>query len=359
MGDKRISFKMSDNNQEKETDLILRSSKLKKFFLIALLLSFSLALLVGSGVVFLTWRFGQLTGLGGKEVLKSGWEGFRSPYNKEYLTILVLGLDQREDDNSLLTDTILLATINTGSGDYLLFSIPRDLWILDLKTKINALYYYGQKKDPGDGSQMVKEKLEELLAWPIDYVVLFKMEQIKELVDRVGGVEVEVARAFIDERFPKDDDSGEVMVVSFKEGKQTLSGERALQFMRSRQSEDPVEGTDEARQKRQKQVILALQNKFLAQKSLWLDLGLMANLFDFTTREIKSNPQLDLPALASFWPVGKSVVLGGRALELELDWQNPDSVLAAEREPQTNSWILIPKNNDWRLIEDYFKKALP
>ena len=350
---------MSENNQEEKTDSVPEKGRLRKVFLILLLLGFSLFFLAFFVFGLFAWRFGSLIGMGGGEVIRSSWEGLRSPYDQEYLTILVLGLDAREDDQSLLTDTILLATINIQSGDYLLFSLPRDLWIPDLKTKINALYYYGNKLDPTDGSQMVEQKLEEILGWPIDYVALFKMEQIKDLVDRVGGVEVEIERTFTDEHFPKDDESGEVMAVSFKEGKQTLSGERALQFMRSRQSEDPVEGTDEARQKRQKQVILALQSKLLGQKSLWLDLGLMANLFDFVTKEIKTNPQLDLTTLASFWPVGKSVVLGGRSFELDLDWKSENSILEAKREPQTNSWILSPKNEDWQLIEDYFKKALP
>jgi len=339
---------MSETNQKK-----------KAAFLAVLFLVSSLFLFAFLAIGFFTFRFSKLTGLGTNQMLKGAWAGFTNPYNKKYLTVLVLGLDSRENDNSLLTDTILLATINVKSGDYLLFSIPRDLWLEDLKTKINALYYYGQKQDPDDGSQLVKKRLEEILDWPIDYLSLFKMEQIKDLIDRVGGVEVEVGQAFSDQQFPKDDGSGEVMTVSFKEGKQMFGGEKALQFMRSRKSQDPVESTDEARQKRQKQVILALQKKLLTQKTLWLDLSLMANLFNFATQEIKTNPRLDLITLVSFWSVGRSVAFGGQSRELELDWQSEDSILTAKREPNNNAWILLPKGNDWQLIEDYFHKNLP
>ncbi len=350
---------MAEDKQEKKTDSGSSSGKLKKILLVLLLIFFSLALLVFVCFSVLIWRFGSLSGLGGGRVFREGLGGFQNSYSGEYLTILVLGLDAREGDSSLLTDTILLATVNVNSGDYLLFSLPRDLWLEDLKTKVNALYYYGKKMDPDDGSKLVEQKLEEILNWPIDYVALFKMEQIKDLVDKMGGVEVEVERDFTDQHFPLDDGSGEVITVSFKKGKQDLGGEQALQFMRSRQSEDPVEGTDEARQKRQKQVIVALQNKLLSQKSLWLDLPLMASLFQFATTEIETDPQLDLTTIVSFWPAGKSVILGGRAFELELDWQEENSVLESKREVQTNSWILTPKNNDWQLLEDYFKKALP
>jgi len=227
-----------------------------------ILLVSGILVLVGllSILIFLNWYLTSFTrevGLSKREVISQVAEGIKNPYRKSYLTFLVLGLDQRPGENSLLTDTILLVVINTQTGNYLLFSIPRDLWLDDLKTKINALYYYGQKKDPDDGTQLVKKRLEEILDWPVNYTVLLGMNQIKELVDLVGGIEIEVERGFVDQEFPKDDGSGEVMTVEFKPGRQIFDGGRALQFMRSRKSKDPIEGTDEARQRRQKKVILA------------------------------------------------------------------------------------------------------
>ena len=170
---------------------------------------------------------------------------------------------------------------------------------------------------------------------------------------------VKVEREFIDEHYHKDDGSGEVKIIRFREGEQTLNGQKALEYMRSRQSEDPVEGTDEARQKRQKKVILALQNKLLTQKGFWLDLNLVAGLYNFATRELETNPELDLTTLASFWKVGKAIISGGEATELELSWKEIDSMLSAQREDKTQAWILVPKLGYWDAIADYFKQALP
>jgi LCP family protein required for cell wall assembly len=252
-----------------------------------------------------------------------------------------------------------LATINRQNGNYLLFSIPRDLWLDDLKTKINALYYYGQKQDPNDGSGLMKDRLERVLDWKINYVVVLKMEQIKELIDLLGGVRVNVERSFVDEEFPKDDGSGEVMRVEFKEGEQVFDGERALQFMRSRKSRDLIEGTDEARQKRQKQVLLALKQKLLSDRRLWANPEKMANLYEFLINEVTTVPSLNIQTLASFWKIGKSVLLNGQQKEAEIPWRGEEALLAPSRDPLHHTWILIPKEEDWAAVRDYFQRNLP
>ena len=220
-------------------------------------LLFFLPLLAGliAIIVWLGWYFiifSRQTGINLNEVAHQLTTGISNPYREKYLTFLILGLDQRPGEKGLLTDTILLVVFQTQTGNYLLFSIPRDLWLDDLKTKINALYYYGQEENPEDGTELIKKKLAAILSWPIDYTLILKMDQIKELIDLLGGIEIEVERGFIDYEFPKDDGSGEVMTIEFKPGRQIFNGERALQFIRSRKSKDPIEGTDEARQKRQK-----------------------------------------------------------------------------------------------------------
>ena len=302
-------------------------------------------------------NFARVAGLEKKEVINRIKDGLRHPYQKPYLTFLILGLDQRPGENSLLTDSILLATIDAQTGNYLLFSIPRDLWLDDLKTKINALYYYGQRKDPNDGTQLVKERLEEILDWPINYTVLLGMNQIKELVDLVGGIEIEVERGFVDQEFPKDDGSGEVMTVEFEPGRQIFDGERALQFMRSRKSKDPVEGTDEARQRRQKKVILALKDKLVDSRRMLLNPKQIGELYRFLTEEVKTRPQINLRTLASFWQIGLKAI-EGKQIEAEIPWRGEEAILTPGRDPIYHTWILEPRNGDWQLIKEYFQQRV-
>jgi len=302
-------------------------------------------------------NFAREVKLSKREVIGQLTDGFRNPYQGPYLTFLILGLDQRPGENSLLTDTILLATIDTQTGNYLLFSIPRDLWLDDLKTKINALYYYGQKRDPNDGTQLVKKRLEEILDWPIDYTILLGMDQIKELINLAGGIEVEVERGFVDQKFPKDDGSGEVMTVEFKAGRQVFDGERALQFMRSRKSRDPIEGTDEARQRRQKKVILALKSKLLRDRDTFLQPKMAGKLYQFLIEKVRVWPQIDLRTLASFWQVGLKAIKGNQ-IEAEIPWREDDAILVPGKDPIYNTWILKPRNSDWGVIKRYFKQKL-
>ncbi|MFH1601799.1 MAG: LCP family protein [Candidatus Shapirobacteria bacterium] len=350
---------MANLSQKEKTYSDLKKTRVKKYVLIFLLIFLSLFFLT-VGIVFLaTTNLSQKIGLSRNEFTKKIWNGIAHPYSQDYLTVLLLGLDTREDDNSLLTDTILLVSINTQSGDYLLFSIPRDLWLADLKTKINSLYYYGSKENPQDGTILVKNKLEEILSWKIDYVALLKMDQLKELIDDLGGIEVSVERSFVDEKFPKDDGSNELKTISFDQGWQKFDGERALEFIRSRQSEDLTEGTDEARQKRQKKVILALKNKLINEKSLWLDFRLIANLINFATQEIEVSPDIDLATLASFAKLGKELALKGEEKELELDWEGETALLKTEKESTNGAWVLVPKSGNWENIAHYFKESLP
>ncbi len=303
--------------------------------------------------------FSKAAGISSGDLVKQAHSGFRNPYQADYLTFLILGLDQRSDGNSLLTDTILLVTINAKTGSYLLFSVPRDLWLDDLKTKINALYYYGKKNNSNDGANMVEEKLEEILDWKIDYTVILQMEDIKELIDVLGGVELEVERAFVDEEFPKDDGSGEMMTISFRAGKQFFKGEKALQFMRSRKSEDIVEGTDMARQTRQKKVILALKEKLVKTKIIWLNPKTIGNLYLFLVNEIETSPEIKLETLASFWRLGIKMA-GGEQKEIEVPWQGEgELILIPSRDPIYNTWILQPENNSWQELRNFYHQNLP
>ncbi len=306
-------------------------------------------------------HFSRAAGLRTKEVISQLRQGTRAPYHADYLNFLILGTDKRvngTNGDSLLTDTMLLFTINSKTGNYLLFSFPRDLWLDDLKTKINALYYYGKKMDENDGTQLVKNRIETMLNWKIDYALVLEMEDIKELIDLLGGVEVNVERAFTDEEFPKDDGSNEVMTISFQEGRQFFNGETALQFMRSRKSKDEIEGNDSARQARQKKVILALKHGLISQKRKWFDPSKTAELYDFLMTKVDFDPQLSLKELASFWQIGLKTIKGSQT-EKDIPWKGEEAILESGRDLVYNSWILVPKDNDWSLIETYFKANLP
>ena len=329
----------------------------KKIFWGGLVFLGGIILLLGGGVFYYLHLFSRGIKKSDKEVWRSIYQGAAHPHQNKYLSFLVLGLDERKNNSSLLTDTIIVVVLNKETGNYLLFSLPRDLWLDDLKTKINALYFYGQKRNPQDGTFLVKEKVEEILKWPIDYTVVLKMDQVKKLIDLLGGVWVEVEHSFTDEEYPLDDGTGRVTTISFEKGRHLFDGEKALQFMRSRKSRNPLEGNDDARQKRQKKVVLAIRNKLFEDKSWLINPHKVATLFLFFTEEIRSFPPLTLERLVSFWPFAK--VLGGEEKEGEISWRGKEALLVPGRDSLYGLWILLPKENNWQKISEYFHQQLP
>lgn len=154
----------------------------------------------------------------------------------EPFSALILGVDERQGDQGR-SDTMIVLTVNPELATTKMLSIPRDTYTelvgTNSKDKINHAYAYG-------GVKMAVSSVEELLDIPIDYVAKINMESFVEIVDIVGGIEVDNAFEFFyeDENFPV--------------GQLELDGEKALKYVRMRY--DDPEG-DFGRQNRQKQVI--------------------------------------------------------------------------------------------------------
>lgn len=199
--------------------------------------------------------------------LRSGWrKGVVEDQGRQ--NILILGVDSAvfRDADNVNTDTMMIASLGLDSGVMTTFSIPRDLYLVDRKQKVNAIYGYALKSGDPQPFDTVKAVMEPLLGLKIHKVVLVGMDQVGALIDALGGVEVTVVRSFTDERYPRSGVDVSIQkdpkilykTVSFQAGKNHFDGERALEFMRSRHSLDPQEGSDDARSLRQQLVIQAI-----------------------------------------------------------------------------------------------------
>lgn len=186
------------------------------------------------------------------------------------LTILILGLDTLETrpGSPKLTDTMLLAQIDFETATITTLPLPRDLWSPEYQTRINALYHYGTEQEREQPETFPAEVLADMTGLTFDYTIVIEMDRLSELIDLVGGVTVDIPEAFTDDQFPRSDvdvtkeaDPAKLYkTVSFAAGEQLLTGESALEYIRSRKSAG-TEGTDLARSRRQQQVILALFEK--------------------------------------------------------------------------------------------------
>lgn len=203
-------------------------------------------------------------------------------------TFLLLGTDtvSNKPDAPELTDTMMLVRYRPADNTARLLSIPRDLWSEEYKTKFNALYHYGKERYPENPAQFPKEVLEQTFEQPIDYTLVLSLQDVADVVDLLGGIEVTVEQAFVDPEFPRSDISPEetanpslaYKTVSFSQGTQRMNGERVLEYIRSRKSSDETQGTDDARSKRQQEVLIALQSS-VTPKYFWNNPGVAGELY--------------------------------------------------------------------------------
>ena len=216
--------------------------------------------------------------------------------------VLLLGRGGENHEASDLTDTIIFVSIPHKNTGITLISLPRDIWVPELRAKLNSVYYWGNQKKEGGGMVLAKSTVEQIIGEPVHYALVVNFEGFKKVIDVLGGVEVDVERAFVDEMFPisgREDDecNGDTEfkcryeTVKFEKGTQIMSGDTALKFVRSRNAEGN-EGTDFARAERQQKVITAIKDKMLAREVIMSPKTLFAIkdvLSEYTETDIDSS----------------------------------------------------------------------
>lgn len=176
---------------------------------------------------------------------------------KSHINVLVLGVDRRPDGGDQNSDVIIIARVDLIEEKVAAVSLPRDLYVdvPDVYTgKINGAYNAGVAAAPDDraaGVVMVRDTIEQLYGVYIDGYVTIDFDGFEEVIDAVGGIDITVPEAIVDEDYPTIDYGTER--VEFKAGPQHMDGERALKYVRTRNTDN-----DDARRVRQIDVLLAL-----------------------------------------------------------------------------------------------------
>lgn len=144
--------------------------------------------------------------------------------NANRVNVLCLGV------NNNMADTIMLVSFDMDAKHVDLISVPRDTYYYreghkDLAAhKINAIM-------PADGAVgMAKAVSETLLGIPINYYMTIKYDGVKEIVDAMGGVPLDVKQ---DMNYTDPYDKPP-LVIDIDKGYQILDGEHAVQYLRFR-----------------------------------------------------------------------------------------------------------------------------
>ncbi len=207
----------------------------------------------------------------------------------QYTSVLLVGVDSRKGDDISNTDTIMVASYNYETNNIQLISIPRDFHVevdkqARLFQRINSVYAREERKQKnGGGFEGLKRSITEVTGLEIQYHALVDFKAFEEIIDSLGGVNVNVENSFTDYRYP----SGvKYKTVSFQAGPQVMDGKTALEYARSRHSMQNNEGSDYARARRQQKVIIAIQNK-ISQSDALNDPKILIDMLSSIVNNIK------------------------------------------------------------------------
>ena len=272
-----------------------------------------------------------------------------SPVDDERINVLLLGIDRRGGKGwGYRTDTIIIVTVDPVSKTAGMLSIPRDLQLPipgNGDDRINTANVYGYTSDyPGGGPALLKRTIEANFGIPIDYYVMVDFDAFVEIVDTLGGVDIDVPKTIHDTMYPdpKPGDPFAYKTVHFDPGWQHMDGKRALEYSRSRMST-----SDFDRAGRQQQVLLALREKAVGLGILNL-LGkapsLLATMGNMVRTDITLNEMKELALLAPEIDLGniKQVVI-----------QKP---MVYGYRTESGAAVQLPKwDLIWPVVEELFK----
>jgi polyisoprenyl-teichoic acid--peptidoglycan teichoic acid transferase len=204
---------------------------------------------------------------------------------QDRINVLLIGTDTRPGEalNGSNTDSLILASLDMKNKRIEMLSIPRDT-LVDIpghgKDKINTCLAIG-------GVQLTERVVANLLDQPIDFYAITKFGGVKEIVDAIGGVTINVDRNMYYVTGDKEDG-----VINLKKGLQTLNGTQALEYVRFR--EDAL--GDIQRTMRQQTFLKALKDKLLSVQTIPKLPWLIPQFFKMVDTNL---PQADALKLAS------------------------------------------------------------
>lgn len=298
--------------------------------------------------------------------------------------VLILGSDKRSvgDVESVLTDTLLVASIGRVEKNVVMISLPRDLWVLaegsegKYHKKINAIY--GDLYD--GGAESIRSVVEDVLGLPIHYYAVVDFVLFRDMINILGGIEVDVERTFDDFNYPKEGEEasscgrtpeeimsleGQPLIaifpcryehVHFEAGKQVMDGDMALKFVRSRKGTNS-EGNDFARAARQQKVIMALKDRVLSLKTL-VDIPRLKELYELYSGNVDTDIYLD--ATQGFYFLSQNIDFN-KIRTIVLDDRSAAGEGGLLYSPEDKSlyrdaYVLIPKVGDFSQIHAYVQR---
>ena len=228
-----------------------------------------------------------ITIFGGKifSKLASGGNTTQLASGKGVINILLVGQDGREDVEGSRSDSMMLVSVNKGTGKVKIVSLMRDMYVSipgHDDNRINAAYSLG-------GVKLLEQTIENDFQVKIDGNVQIDFESFKTIIDKVDGVEIELSQEEADYLNTAYWQNG----WSLSAGVQTLNGDQALAYSRIRQ----VGNSDFQRTERQRTVLMTVFRKVKGQGKLKM-LSLAKDIYPMLDTDIGIGDMISLGTTA-------------------------------------------------------------
>lgn len=194
--------------------------------------------------------------------------------------ILIFGtsgytMDEDAWDGAMLTDSIMVVSLDQDNNDAYMMSLPRDLYVRNncpalgkTSGKLNEVFYcaYTTDKDEVAGAEALMAKSGEILGLDIQYYIHADWTALVQAIDAVGGVDVTIESD--DPRGIYDSSTG----IKYANGEVAhLDGEKALALARARNhnyGDYGLAGGNYDREKNQQKILAAFQQKAMSAGTL-------------------------------------------------------------------------------------------
>ena len=227
----------------------------------------------------------------------------------EPFTILLIGIDSTTENlkqaDSFNGDSLILVTFNPKTMTATMLSIPRDSYV-------PIACFAGQYENKithsaSRGTSCVINTIENFLDIKIDYYMKINFTGLVDLVDTLGGIEVDVPYSFCEQNSKREFGNGTIYVTA---GYQTLNGEQALAFSRNRKknseycSKEWTQGNrdDFVRGNNQQAVIQAILNKM----KQFTDITKIDDILEVISNNLDTN--MTEETIFSFYNIAKDVM---------------------------------------------------
>jgi len=212
--------------------------------------------------------------------------------------ILLMGSDNdgKYSFPALLTQVMMIVHVDPVNNSVALVSIPRDSWVnvpeQGVMHKLDQAFLLGATNGNSfdNGVRLARLTVEKDYGVPIDRYAWVGLGGFAHVIDTLGGIDIDITHPVVDDNYPDDTGNGSnandpyaLQRLSLAPGPQHLSGQDALNYVRSRHAD--LVG-DIGRTQRQQQVLGALKKK-LSVNSI---LGNLSQLF----KDLKGQVYTDL-----------------------------------------------------------------